>query len=492
MPILMMEHYQRQRKTIEVDWRPRSEPQQLALESEADVLLFGGQAGGGKTDILLGSAVLGHQRSVIFRREYTQLTGLEDRSYEIYDRLGKFNGHRHRWTLPSKIIQFGAMKSQDDWRKWRGIPFDLMAFDEAAEFHREQVQNLMAWNRSVNPNQRCRVILASNPPSSAEGEWITQMFAPWLDEGHPEFPVPFGELRWFVTIDDRDEIVDSAEPIEYQGRTTYPQSRTFIPASLDDNVFLRDNLGYRAMLDALPEPLRSQLRDGDFTAGREDDSWQVIPTDWVKLAQGRWRDRNRPNIPLSAIGVDVARGGLAKTVLSPRYGDYFDKLIKRKGKETPDGDSIVRLVDGIHSEDAPIQIDPIGVGSSPYDLMIRHGLPVAGINFGHKSRMTDRSGKYKMANKRAEGFWSFREALDPEFDSGIALPPDSELLADLCAPRYKVTSSGIQIEDKREVEKRLGRSVDSGDAVVLAFMATDIGESLPLLGGEYESVRGHL
>jgi len=49
------------------------------------------------------------------------------------------------------------------------------------------------------------------------------------------------------------------------------------------------------------------------------------------------------------------------------------------------------------------------------------------------------------------------------------LPPDKELLADLCAPRYRVTAAGIQIEAKEEIKERIGRSPDVGEAVMLAL-----------------------
>lgn len=74
-------------------------------------------------------------------------------------------------------------------------------------------------------------------------------------------------------------------------------------------------------------------------------------------------------------------------------------------------------------------------------------------------------------NKRAEDWWRFREELNPdqEFGSPISLPPGAQIKADLAAPRWKLTPRGIQIEEKAEIRKRLGRSIDDGDAVVLAM-----------------------
>jgi hypothetical protein len=84
-----------------------------------------------------------------------------------------------------------------------------------------------------------------------------------------------------------------------------------------------------------------------------------------------------------------------------------------------------------------------------------------------------------MLNLRAAAYWRLREALDPVNGSTIALPPDAELLADLCAPTWHLDrgSGKVQIEDKDEVKKRLGRSPDCADAVVLAWWAA--GEAGP-------------
>jgi hypothetical protein len=70
---------------------------------------------------------------------------------------------------------------------------------------------------------------------------------------------------------------------------------------------------------------------------------------------------------------------------------------------------------------------------------------------------------------RAECYWRFREALDPASDSNVALPPDSELEADLCTPRWIPQSNGFKIESKEDIKKRLGRSPDCADAVVLSW-----------------------
>ena len=90
------------------------------------------------------------------------------------------------------------------------------------------------------------------------------------------------------------------------------------------------------------------------------------------------------------------------------------------------------------------------------------------MNASESSEAKDMAGVLGFVNQRAEWWWRTREALDPKSGQELALPPDSELRADLCAPRWKLTVRGIQIEAKDEIIKRIGRSPDRGDALVYA------------------------
>jgi hypothetical protein len=81
----------------------------------------------------------------------------------------------------------------------------------------------------------------------------------------------------------------------------------------------------------------------------------------------------------------------------------------------------------------------------------------------------DRAGRIGFANKRAWVHWKFREALEPGLGVQVQLPPDPELLADLCAPTFKLTPRGITVEEKAKIKARLGRSPDKADAVLNAW-----------------------
>ena len=248
---------------------PGNRPQVEAYESKADLLLYGGAAGGGKTDLVLGLALTRHENSVIFRRAYGDIAGIEQRLIEILGGREGYNGSDMALCRPGRLIEFGALDRPGSEFSWQGRPHDFIGFDEGAQLDEGKVCFVMGWRRSTTPGQRCRVVIASNPPIGAQGEWLIAWFAPWLD---PAFPNPArpGELRWrCMRADGTIAWVDGPGTHEIDGVPLEAISCTFIPARLSDNRFLRDT-DYRAQLMNLPEPLRSKLLDGDFTAGREE------------------------------------------------------------------------------------------------------------------------------------------------------------------------------------------------------------------------------
>ena len=170
---------------------------------------------------------------------------------------------------------------------------------------------------------------------------------------------------------------------------------------------------------------------------------------------------------------------MTRPIISKLYDNYFDELIKYDGIETPTGKEVAAVVQEASiddDKDARIEIDLGGVGSSPYDILDDLEFNVDGFNGATKSNYRDKSGRVGFRNRRAEAWWLFREALDPDSGEDIALPPDNELLADLTEPTFKLTANGYQIEEKEKIIERLGRSPDCGDAVVMNYNAVSRGE----------------
>lgn len=469
------------RKRLEVDlskelafsFKPSPGPQTEALLSLADILLYGGQAGGGKSALEIGAFFRDHHSGLVVRREATQLDGLIEFCKEVGEpNEGHFVGGNENVfkRTDGGRLKFAGLKEPNDWRKHAGNARDFMAFDEAGEFLREQVFSLLGWLRSTRKGQRCRAILGSNPPRGGDGLWLIDEFAPWLDPTYPD-PAKPGELRWAIVVASKTEWVDGPGVYERGGEDYIAMSRTFIPASLDDNPYLKDT-NYRAQLQALPEPLRSQLLYGDFLAGREDHQSQVIPSEWLTLAQERWKADGYKGNKMTAIAADVAQGGSDKTVISTRYGAWFSPLIRKVGAETPDGPSVAGLVSANRRDGAVVIIDVGGgYGGGAVSYLKDNEIPVTGFNAANKSNTKTADRQLGFINKRAEALWRFREALDPSQEGGspLALPPDPELFGDLTAPRWKLTPRGIQIESKDDLKKRIGRSTDAGDAVVMCW-----------------------
>ena len=463
-------------------WTPFPGPQTRALKSKADILFYGGAAGGGKTMMLLGAALTQHQQSIIFRREYKQLEDINEKADRMYSSVGTFNGQRQLWRIETadgvkRRIRFGAMAVAGDEAAFQGQQNDLMGWDEITHFTEDSFRFITGWNRSDLPKQRSRVIAAGNPPMNAEGYWVINYWAPWLDPKYPN-PAKDGELRWFAQVKDKngrlaDLEVEGPNEITLPGEKypIKPRSRTFIRAFLTDNPILMAS-GYMSVLQGLKEPMRSQMLHGDFLVGHEDHPRQVIPTEWVLKAQARWHPKAEldPRQRLDAIGVDVARGGRDNFVLSPRYGTWFDEQIDFPGTETPDGFAALQIIKDCipPGENPAINIDVIGVGASVYDVAKASGLRAFAMDGRQTSFTRDDSGTQGFARKKSEWWWSLREALDPALGDDLALPPDRQLLADLTAPRFQYKTSGIQVEDKDDLIARIGRSPDHGDSLVLA------------------------
>ncbi|HEY9646515.1 MAG TPA: hypothetical protein V6C88_09110, partial [Chroococcidiopsis sp.] len=131
-------------------WTPLPGPQCLAYESLADETFYGGAAGGGKTDLILGLALTSHQDAIIFRREYPQLKGLVKRAKKILRGTGaQYNATEKMWSgLPGgRSLEFGACQYEEDVEKYQGRAHDLKAIDEITHFSRSQFKFLTGWLR---------------------------------------------------------------------------------------------------------------------------------------------------------------------------------------------------------------------------------------------------------------------------------------------------------------------------------------------------------
>jgi hypothetical protein len=209
---------------------------------------------------------------------------------------------------------------------------------------------------------------------------------------------------------------------------------------------------------------------GDFHAGDED---SVIPLRWVEAANERWLEwdaAGRPDLPGPHVdGVDVARSGEDKTVIAIRRGPVLVELRRSSKEDTMQTAGRVKA----HLDtdpDATAVVDVIGIGAGVLDRLREQGAKAVGFNASSGTKRRDASNELGYINLRAAAHWSLREQLDLSTDPDVCLPPDDQLLGDLTAPKWRIMSGGkIQVESKDDIRKRIGRSPDDGDAVVMSF-----------------------
>lgn len=509
-----------------VVWQPfPNSPQEFAFHHPADELFYGGAAGSGKTDLVLGLAAYA-RHSLILRREFPRCRAIIERSREIFARnvsihsKDSYNESLHLWRLSeSNTIQIGSVQYEQDWQKYQGQAHDLKCWDELTEFSEMQFRKINIWNRHPDPNVRCRIVATGNPPTTVDGEWVLDYWGAFIDPDYDGDRAEQGSLVWFVRkyIGEEDQDVEIArtslaEVKEYMARGEMPprpiheftlpngtvkqlegRSRSFIGGKVEDNPVLMAK-GYDKQLESLPIELRTRFRDGNFIRIVESTDLQVIPTAWVVAAMDRWvaymgtksldyanaisiyRTKNQaPN--MSAMGVDPSRGGDDETAIAIRFNDWIAPLHLTKGKYVEDGDAVRDLIFGLRIGNPQINIDVVGVGSSPYDSCKKMGWSVIAINGGaaavdrNGKPITDRTGLLRFRDMNAMLAWRLMEALDPQYNPTLMLPPDPKLKAELCSIRRASIDGGVvSIESKKEIKKRLGRSPDRADAVKYALL----------------------
>ncbi len=197
----------------------------------------------------------------------------------------------------------------------------------------------------------------------------------------------------------------------------------------------------------------------------------IIPLAWIEAAIERWHDWKDSGTRAgaqTAVGVDVGGGmGGDATVLARRAGDIVTALeVYGRGDEMA---TAGRVVGALEAGGVAV-VDGIGIGAGVVARLKEQNREVRSFIAGARSEATDRSGELGFENRRAEAWWGMRERLDPSTGSRVCLPDDDELVGELAAPTWKPTSRGrVLVESKDEIRRRIGRSTDRADAVVMAF-----------------------
>jgi hypothetical protein len=247
--------------TNQTIWKPISNEQERFLSSPADEALFGGAAGGGKTDCLCMEALrqVANPRynGILFRRTFPEITmadGIESRTLNWYPAYGgRYNASRHVWSFPSGAKVFlGHLQHEKDVADYQSAQFGYIGFDELTHFSLYQYIYMFSRNRAdIGSGVRCYVRGGTNP-GGAGHKWVKSRF---VNAGI------INKIGFFAKINGVDTPVSRNHP--------YAKSRTFIPALLSSNPML--GADYRSNLRMLDPITQKQLEQGDWDAENRDD-----------------------------------------------------------------------------------------------------------------------------------------------------------------------------------------------------------------------------
>lgn len=271
--------------------------QKLFCECKADITIYGGSAGGGKTRATLQHPLLRHRNgkftATIFRRTREDITrpgALWDESMQIYPYFkGVPNNSSHEWRFPSGMkIKFAGLQYDQDVTGWRGAQMPAIYFDQLETFTQYQFIYMLSRNRSV-----CGVKPYVRATCNPEPGWLADFLDWWIaDDGYANMDRA-GKMRYLVNADNNFYWADTPEELQKQFPNIQPKSVTFIPATIYDNkILMEKDPGYLANLQGLSYVDRERLlgdaeRGGNWKVKPEagnvfNRKWFEVVTDWDK------------------------------------------------------------------------------------------------------------------------------------------------------------------------------------------------------------------
>lgn len=291
-----------------IELRPQEGPQETFLSSPADIVIYGGHAGGGKSYGLLLEPIrhinVKGFGAVIFRRKLTQVTnegGLWTEAMGMYPLFG--STHRGEPHLDFRFhggatIGFAHLLLEDTVFDWHSAQVCMFGFDELTQFSKKQFFYMLTRNRSmcgVKPYVRA----TCNPDADS---WVAEFISWWWDpETGYAIPKRSGVIRWMVKIDEEINWFDTRKQaikwIKDNGHPEDldPKSVTFIEARLEDNQkLLEKDPGYKANLYAQDRVTRERLLAGNWkiraSGGNlfQRTDFEIVkdyPRDWVKAVR---------------------------------------------------------------------------------------------------------------------------------------------------------------------------------------------------------------
>lgn len=333
---------------------PQEGPQTRFLQSSADVVFYGGSAGGGKTYALLLDPLYQYNNSkfgaVIFRRTTKQITnegGLWDTASDLYSSIGAkmLESPINRAVFPSKMqVAFSHMEYEKNRFDWQGSQIPWIGFDEITHFTWKQFVYMLSRNRS-DSGVPGRMLGTCNPDPDS---WVRRWIDWWIGDDGFAIPDRSGVVRWFI-VDGEDVIWDrSKQALLRKYPKSLPKSFTFIRSSVYDNkILLEKDPGYLANLHALTRVERAQLLDGNWnirpTAGsyfkRSDfDIVDAVPVGKLKVVRA-WdlaaTKRTETAVQKEKKATDPDWTAGVKMSRDPEDGIYYIEHVERFREDAP-------------------------------------------------------------------------------------------------------------------------------------------------------------
>ena len=368
-----------------ITFEPQPGPQTAFLETKADIAIYGGAAGGGKSHALLMEPLRHYDNpnfsAVLFRRTSPQLTipgGLWPESVEMYQPFGvvPVQAPRYRNTFPSGMtVTLAHMQYEGDRLDWQGSQITFIGYDELTHFTELQFFYMLSRLRS-KAGVPGFVRATTNPDAES---WVRTFIDWWI--GKDGFPIQkrSGVLRWMSRRDNDIVWGNSKEELmeEYGIDERKIKSVTFIPATLSDNKILEaKDPDYRANLEMLPMLERQRLLKGNWNITQKGDvfeaSWFEVVNTWPKECRiVRFWDLagTDPDRPKAKRKRNADPDYTAGPLLGEYEGVFYIIDMRRFRKGPKDVEDKIKHTAKVDGRETPVRMwqDPAQAGVSQID-----------------------------------------------------------------------------------------------------------------------------